>query len=435
MIIISHTEIEKKIEKGGLGSRPPTQGHRDVVSTLAGQLFTRNHVSKRLKSRFPGAHQLEDRQVSNLLNDARRLARNKFAALGGDANTILQDLEKSDQAEPGWDWRVRFYTDQSPVQAALARRFPDILDNTYNRNRNRNQLPLNIGIIRENHAKSRNIYHLTENIDQKLPTRVLPGTEIETVKEADVEDERGLPRPLEDAPGPGAEAIPLPEDTAFERIDLLSRAEIHRLLAETPAIQENIKDQTNAEGDDTPPGSLGHNEDAERTDAEVGALPGTGVKKTAADPLGFTESRLKRRRFRKRAKIQEGTDAENGHGHGFGRGTQFSARRRSRGTSKARLNVSPGTPTKDGTSEEEGKNREDVHDPGHAIGREEDPVRTDAEVPGLQDSNLERIAVAEPSTVESHRSLADENSEEVGNIFGGFGDEKDQEGVGNGGPA
>ncbi|KAJ7619900.1 hypothetical protein DFH06DRAFT_1360469 [Mycena polygramma] len=97
---------------------------------------------------------LEDRQISNLLNKARRDNRASVDALGGDTAAILQDLERFNQSEPGWNWRVRLDTEQvltglwwqSPRQAALARRFSDILinDNTYNRNRS--QLPLNIAL-------------------------------------------------------------------------------------------------------------------------------------------------------------------------------------------------------------------------------------------------------------------------------------------------
>ncbi|KAJ7142831.1 hypothetical protein C8R44DRAFT_924518, partial [Mycena epipterygia] len=78
---------DRLIAEGGLASRPSTQAHRDVVEKFAHQ-SSRGHIAKILKSHFPDGRDLEDRQVSNILNDARRDARDKVTALGGDAAAI-----------------------------------------------------------------------------------------------------------------------------------------------------------------------------------------------------------------------------------------------------------------------------------------------------------------------------------------------------------
>ncbi|KAJ7447815.1 hypothetical protein FB451DRAFT_992940, partial [Mycena latifolia] len=77
---------DRQIPEGGHVSQPPTQAHRDIVANFAHHSFTRRHISEIIKSH--NERELEDRQVSNLINDARRTERDKVAALGGDAAAI-----------------------------------------------------------------------------------------------------------------------------------------------------------------------------------------------------------------------------------------------------------------------------------------------------------------------------------------------------------
>ncbi|KAJ7731465.1 hypothetical protein DFH07DRAFT_712013, partial [Mycena maculata] len=72
---------DREIPIGGVASRPPTQAHRHLVSSFADS-FSRPHLKKILRSHFP-ENRLEDRQISNMLNDARREAREHVASLGG----------------------------------------------------------------------------------------------------------------------------------------------------------------------------------------------------------------------------------------------------------------------------------------------------------------------------------------------------------------
>lgn len=131
---------------GGSIPRPPTKGQRELVATFANSNtsnFSRSQLAKILAESFPD-HILEPRQITNLLNAARKEAREEIARLGGDAASILDSLTKKAETEHGWRYSVRLDENQvliaiwwqSPTQASLTRRFYDILlnDNTYNRN-------------------------------------------------------------------------------------------------------------------------------------------------------------------------------------------------------------------------------------------------------------------------------------------------------------
>ncbi|KAJ7205782.1 hypothetical protein GGX14DRAFT_397480 [Mycena pura] len=208
---------------GGRIPRPPTQDQRDLVSRYATSgNFTRGHLSHILRSRFPD-NVLEPRQISNLINAARREATDQVNALGGDVQSVLTRLRELKEEDPRWDWDVprgcqfsknayrveKFFFDlldppsppslalsgscfddikrsrvfevlqyhnqvvtalwwQSPTQAELSRRFYDVLinDNTYCRNQY--GYPLNIGIAIDNFGSTRNVWyavHRTEDIE------------------------------------------------------------------------------------------------------------------------------------------------------------------------------------------------------------------------------------------------------------------------------
>ncbi|KAJ7099198.1 hypothetical protein C8R44DRAFT_642492 [Mycena epipterygia] len=96
----------RSIPEGGTAQRPPTADHRLTVGRFA-EGFTRA-------------------QVGEILN----------------SHNILVTI---------W-W-------QSPAQAHLTRRYPDILINDNSYNRNNKQYPLSIGIIIDSHGKSRNAWY------------------------------------------------------------------------------------------------------------------------------------------------------------------------------------------------------------------------------------------------------------------------------------
>ncbi|KAJ7181500.1 hypothetical protein C8R43DRAFT_852471, partial [Mycena crocata] len=156
-----------QVPVGGHIPRPPTEDQRNLVSEFASTgNFTRTHLTHILRARFPD-NVLEPRQVSNLINAARKEANEAYLALGGDMPSVLAKLRELRELDPRWDWDVKLDEHQvvialrwqSPDQAVLARRFYDILinDNTYCRNQY--GYPLNIGIVIDNFGSTRNCWY------------------------------------------------------------------------------------------------------------------------------------------------------------------------------------------------------------------------------------------------------------------------------------
>lgn len=155
-----------QIPPGGTAPRPPTKAQRDVVAQFSAQNFSRQHLGPILNERFPN-HRLEPRQITNMLNSARKDARNEVTSLGGDVSAILSHLQAKSQEEHGWKYHLKLDDDQvliglwwqSPKQARLTKRYYDVLitDNSYNRNQY--GYPLDIGIIIDDAGKSRNAWY------------------------------------------------------------------------------------------------------------------------------------------------------------------------------------------------------------------------------------------------------------------------------------
>ncbi|KAJ7163677.1 hypothetical protein C8R46DRAFT_1279373, partial [Mycena filopes] len=143
---------DRIIPEGGRAQRPATAAQREVAAKFSD--FSCGQLAQVLASEFPD-HPLEPRQISNIRNDARREANAAVDALGGDVASILASLEELNRTEPGWDYSVQMDSNnevvslwwQSPDQAALTRRYSDILLNDNSYNRNDKQYPLSIGII------------------------------------------------------------------------------------------------------------------------------------------------------------------------------------------------------------------------------------------------------------------------------------------------
>ncbi|KAG2093883.1 uncharacterized protein F5147DRAFT_525064, partial [Suillus discolor] len=78
----------REIPPGGTIVRPPTTAQHQVVSEFAmSNGFQRQHISTILANHFTD-HPLEPKQVSNMINNARRQARDDVQALGGDIAAI-----------------------------------------------------------------------------------------------------------------------------------------------------------------------------------------------------------------------------------------------------------------------------------------------------------------------------------------------------------
>lgn len=107
---------------------------------------------------------LEPRQISNLMNQARRADKAEINAAGGDIASIIAWIETKQAEEHGWIYRVRLDENQvlwwqSPTQRELSRRYWDILINDGTYNRNQYLYVLSIGIIIDSFGKSRNAWY------------------------------------------------------------------------------------------------------------------------------------------------------------------------------------------------------------------------------------------------------------------------------------
>ena len=158
---------DPELPAGGRTTRPPTHGQRETVAKFANDsAFSRAHVAKVLAEQFP-EKPLEARQITNMINRTRSETHHEVQALGGDVASIIANLQEKNRAGENWTYYLHLDENQtvvglwwqSPDQAALLRRYSDILINDNTANRNDKQYPLNIGIIIDSHGMSRNAWY------------------------------------------------------------------------------------------------------------------------------------------------------------------------------------------------------------------------------------------------------------------------------------
>ncbi len=148
--------------------RRPDAKQREAISALAVSTesrFNRSQLAEVLVAQTGYAP--EPRQISNIINQARRASRDKVNEFGGDIHAIVASLEQKMLDEPGLTYRLKIDEDrnvtgiwwQYPQQASLARRYHDVLinDNTYGRNNS--AMALNIGVVIDGYNASRNIWY------------------------------------------------------------------------------------------------------------------------------------------------------------------------------------------------------------------------------------------------------------------------------------
>ncbi|KAJ7465199.1 hypothetical protein FB451DRAFT_1179375 [Mycena latifolia] len=171
----------------GIISCPPTCEQQALVSQLCAHIngnFSRSQIAKVVVEHFPH-HLLELSQISNMINKAHRELQQEVNALGGDMATIIAEVTQKSETEHGWRHALRLNDQQvivgfwwqSPIQAALTKRYGDILLNDDTYNRNRYGYPPDIGIVIDGFGKSRNAwysFHEREDID----THVWPAPDI-----------------------------------------------------------------------------------------------------------------------------------------------------------------------------------------------------------------------------------------------------------------
>ncbi|PPR02896.1 hypothetical protein CVT24_002280, partial [Panaeolus cyanescens] len=157
------------IRDGSHAPHRPTKEQASRVSALAtlDTKLSRSQIKSVIET-LPefAAQTLEKRQISNIMNTARQKERAEIQALGGDLPAILNDLEEKARLY-GWNFEVDLDASNVPVslwwqsaeQIKLMHQFPDILLNDNSYNRNNAHYILNLGIIIDSHAKSRNTWY------------------------------------------------------------------------------------------------------------------------------------------------------------------------------------------------------------------------------------------------------------------------------------
>jgi hypothetical protein len=157
---------------------PPSEAQKGLVRDLASiKSLTRTDIHMMLTTQFSN-HLLSLRQVSNLLDDARRTARNSVKDLGGDLVAIVDKLMKLKQADHRWVVHVEVNETtrhferlfwMSPNQVSLAQRFSDVIINDIAMGRNMYRSPLNVFVVIDQFFASRNIaysLHTSETADE-----------------------------------------------------------------------------------------------------------------------------------------------------------------------------------------------------------------------------------------------------------------------------
>ncbi|KAF8578795.1 hypothetical protein K439DRAFT_1621045 [Ramaria rubella] len=128
----------------GRTPRPASKAQCKVIETYATKpSFTRQHIKSVLTKEFPD-QPLDSHQITNAINNARARARADVEQLGGDFTSIINNLQQKVANGEVWTYSLKLDDNgkvvglwwQSPEQAALSRRYSDILinDNVANRN-------------------------------------------------------------------------------------------------------------------------------------------------------------------------------------------------------------------------------------------------------------------------------------------------------------
>lgn len=152
------------VPRGAPVRRPATEDEKAEISRLATnrcQKLSRSHIAAATN------FDLEPRQISNIMNEARSNARKEVESVGGNFAAIIASLEQKNLNGESWKYRVKFGENgvvtgliwMSPLQFDLALRYYDVLlyDSSYSRNSI--GYPLGIGIIIDGHACSRNVFY------------------------------------------------------------------------------------------------------------------------------------------------------------------------------------------------------------------------------------------------------------------------------------
>ena len=158
---------DRTLAVGARAPQPVSKLQRRLIETYATKpSFSHEHVKSLLSEEFPNNH-LDSRQISNVINAARTCACQDIKQLGGDFAAIINDIQAKIAHGETWTYNLKLDDSskviglwwQSPEQAALTHRYSDILINDNAANRNQYSYPINVGVVIDNFANSRNIWY------------------------------------------------------------------------------------------------------------------------------------------------------------------------------------------------------------------------------------------------------------------------------------
>lgn len=162
-----HHNHAPPLPPGGRAHQAPTAAHKATVAEFVRDgNFNRQQIRTILRNKHPD-DELEIRQISNLINGARRDNQEEIEAAGGDVNALIRRLEQANREDVRNTHRIRTTSDgrvvglwwQTADQHSFLLRYPDILLNDNSYGRNKYGYCLNVGIGIDGSGKSRLVWY------------------------------------------------------------------------------------------------------------------------------------------------------------------------------------------------------------------------------------------------------------------------------------
>ncbi|KIO20037.1 hypothetical protein M407DRAFT_30297 [Tulasnella calospora MUT 4182] len=127
LVDTSHNHL-RTLPLGGHAQSRPTEQQRQFIAKYAEHGgFSRQQMLHMLETEGIG-HQLEPRQMTNVINQSRRDAQAEIQALGGDIAAVIAALEEKQREDPRWQYRgisnMLSRTFMDPSYICLGSRWP-----------------------------------------------------------------------------------------------------------------------------------------------------------------------------------------------------------------------------------------------------------------------------------------------------------------------
>jgi hypothetical protein len=145
--------------------KPPSQQQKEMVQELSSiKTLARHKIHTLLAAHFP-EHPLTLRQVTNLLDEAKRKSHTQ-TNISGDINAVVEKLMQLGEADHRWVVHVQINETMRqfeklfwmlPQQVELGEWFSDVVINDITLMRNKYNLPLNLWVVIDQFLGTRNL--------------------------------------------------------------------------------------------------------------------------------------------------------------------------------------------------------------------------------------------------------------------------------------